>query len=256
MELEILKEAERYGFKVEGLGAHSGRTIMLSDVRTLFNSCPTSSTLDEYAQSIIDDNVLLKNSGASRKEAFLRLKRLYGLDNSIFLFKIFRQLWSQETLTQPVLLMLYAISRDPILRSSVDLVINTLEGGELIAPDFEKEVENSFLDQFTKSTLASIGRNIASSWTQSGHFQGRSKKVRTFVESYPISVAFALFLGYLCGIRGEKLFHTNWVKILDAHVFELHSKSQVASQQGWLEYRQTGNITDITFNHFMNGTDL
>ena len=76
------------------------------------------------------------------------------------------------------------------------------------------------------------------------------------MKSYPISVTFALLLGYFCGTRGELLFHTNWAKLLDTPIHELHNKAQLASNQGWLEYRETGSITDISFNHLLEGVDL
>ena len=256
MAFQIPQEAAKFGYIVDGFGAHSGRTIMLSDVTLLLNACPQMATNDEYRQAIIEDNVLLKKSGAARKEAFQRIQRLYGLDRSILLFQIIRQLWDQEPDARPVLLLLYAIARDPILRVSVGLVTETPVGEILSARDFEFVVADHFSYQLKPKTLASIGRNIASSWAQSGHFEGRSQKVRIAAKSFPTSVAIALLLGYLCGVRGENLFHTDWARVLDTPVHELHTKAQVASQQGWLEYRQTGNITDITFDHFLKGVEI
>ena len=256
MAFYIPQEAAKYGYVVDGFGAHSGRTIMLADVTQLFSTCPQTTTNEEYREAILGANVLLKKSGASRKEAFLRLQRLYALDRSILLFQIIRQVWDQEPDAQPMLLLLYAIARDPILRVSADLVINTSVGGILSAIDFESVVSDHFMDQLKPKTLASIGRNVASSWAQSGHFEGRSHKVRIAARSFPTSVAIALLLGYLCNVRGENLFHTDWARVLDTPVHELHTKAQVASQQGWLEYRQTGNITDITFDHFLKGVEI
>ena len=254
--ISIPTTVEKYGFTIEGFGAHSGRTIMFNDMQLLLSSFPFEVDKDEYAEGILENNILLKKTGAARKEAFSRLSRLYGLDNSLFLFRVFRHLWGQEAEAQPIILILYAIARDPILRASVDLVLSTPEGDNLLATDFERVIAEVYTDQLTVTTTSSIGRNIASSWTQSGHLKGRSSKVRTVVKSYPTSVAFALMLGYLCGERGEKLFYTNWVKLLDTPIHELHLKAQVASQQGWLEYRQTGNITDISFDHLLQGVDL
>lgn len=256
MSFLIPSNSEKFGFVIEGFGAHSGRTIMSKDMKLLLESCLPEAEKDEYAQAVLVNNVLLKKTGAARKEAYSRLSRLYGLDNSILLFRVFREFWEQDKESQSLILILYAIARDPILRVSVDLILNSVAGDQLVATDFEKEVVDTYGDQLTEKTTASIGRNIASSWTQSGHLTGRSNKIRTIVESNPTSVAFALFLGYLCGDRGDKLFHSKWAKLLDTPIYELQIKAQVASQQGWLEYRQTGSITEISFEHLLEGVDL
>ena len=256
MSLQIPQSSEKFGFIVEGFGAHSGRTIMLKDMDRLLDSCPQNADFQDYHEAIIESNVLLKETGASRKEANTRLKRLYGLENSILLFKIFKQLWFQDPLAQPIVLILYAIARDPILRGSVDSLLDTKPGEEVTAKYFEGVLFEMYQDQLSNKTLASIGRNIASSWTQSGHLLGRSRKTRTLVQSYPTSVAFALLLGHLCGSRGEMLFQTRWSQLLDTSIYDLHLKAQLASKQGWLEYRRTGNIIDITFDHFLGGVDL
>lgn len=253
MAFQILKEAEKFGFIIEGLGAHSGRTMMLVDFQRLISSCDSKTSTDGYGQAIIDDNVLLKKTGAARKESFSRLRRLYGLNQEILLFRVLRLLWNHGTDNQALLVLLYAIARDPVLRTSADLIIDTPVGITLGAPDFSKAVEAEFSGQLTKNTLASIGRNIASSWTQSGHLIGRSKKERIAVSSSPIVVTFALFLGYLAGIRGEKLFYSSWIKLLDTSQHQLHSYAQVASQQGWLKYKKVGQITEISFDYLLEG---
>jgi hypothetical protein len=81
--------------------------------------------------------------------------------------------------------------------------------------------------------LANIGRYAASSWTQLGHLQGRSKKARTRAQRHPGSVAYALLLGHLCDVRGEALFHTLWVWFLDVLVHTLHEHAIWASQRSW-----------------------
>ena len=100
-------------------------------------------------------------------------------------------------------------------------------------------------------TLGKIGRNTASSWTQSGHLRGRTNKVRVKAQSHPTSVAYALFLGYLCGSRGEALFHTDWAQLLDAPPHTLHEQAFLASQRGWLDYRHAGTVTDVGFSYLL-----
>jgi hypothetical protein len=118
-----------------------------------------------------------------------------------------------------------------------------------------KAVEENDPGRLMASTLAKIGRNTASSWTQSGHLEGRTNKVRVKVQSHPISLAYAFLLGYLCDFRGEALFHTPWAQLLDAPVHTLQEQAILASQQGWLEYRQSGAVTEITFDFLLRDDD-
>lgn len=251
MRMNIPNSAEQYGFIVEGLGAHSGRTIMLADFQALLTASSQSMKPEDYRHLVIQDNVLLKRTESARKESFKRLKRLYALDPEILLFSVLRELWDQSPEAQPGLTLLYAIARDPILRVTVNLLVDLPLGEVITAPKFAEVVGQEFPTEINKKTLASIGRNIASSFTQSGHLRGRSQKERIRARCQTTSVAYALFLGYLCGDRGEVLFNTPWMRLLDSPVHELHTKAQLASQQGWLEYRHAGQMTEISFNHLL-----
>jgi hypothetical protein len=242
---------ENYGFVSTKLGAHLGRTIMTEEITLLLDACPAHNTRPEYRRAIIEENVLLKRSSGARVEAYRRLCQLYGLDPTVHIFWVMRELWDQSTSSRNLLLFFCALARDPILRSTVELVLNTPEGLILNAKDFEKVVVETFHGRMQAKTLASVGRNLASSWTQSGHLVGDKAKVRQMVVPESTVVTYALFLAYLTGERGNALFDSAWLKLLDTSVHQLHNLAQQASQKGWLEYRHSGQVTDITFRHFM-----
>jgi hypothetical protein len=113
------------------------------------------------------------------------------------------------------------------------------------------QVNHIFPGQYSQITLHSMGKNLASSWQQSGHLQKKLKKVRAKVDAVPAATAYALFLGYLCGAKGDALFETGWCKLLDTPTNILREQAQVAARQGWLEYRHAGQVTDITFRYLM-----
>jgi hypothetical protein len=112
-------------------------------------------------------------------------------------------------------------------------------------------IRAAFPDRLTPNTLASVGQNLASSWTQSNHFTGLSKKTRKLVQASPVVTAYALFLASLCEVRGDALFDTPWTRLLDTPKHMLYEYAQQASQLGWLEFRRSGAITEITFRHFL-----
>ena len=73
------------------------------------------------------------------------------------------------------------------------------------------------------STLQSTVRNLAATWTHSGHLNGRSRKTRSGANATPGSVSMALWMGYVCGARGETLFETEYARItLDFRVNIAH----------------------------------
>jgi len=241
----------QYGFIDQSLGAHLSRTIMVEELGYLFRTCaPTSDTID-CRRAIVEDNVLLKMTAGTRVKSYLVLRQLYGLSPSVFVFKIMRELWDATESGRPLLALLCALARDPVLRCTTDLIIETPEDGTLTAKSFEAIIENKYPGRLNPKTLASAGRNVASSWTQSGHLQGKKEKTRRMVNAEPVVVAYALLLAYLTGARGDALFVSDWLKVVDTPTHTARAFAQQAAQQGWLEYRHSGQVTDITFHHFL-----
>ncbi len=67
----------------------------------------------------------------------------------------------------------------------------------------------------------------------------------------PATVAYALLLGHLLDVRGDGLFETLWARLLDAPVYALREHAATASKLGWIEYRHTGSVTDISFRYLL-----
>src|SRR5438128_299498 len=86
--------ASHLGFRFGEVGTHSSRTMMFAELESLFSSRPESATRSDYAQAIIADNCLGKETGATRRLTNQRLAELYALDPDVQLFRILRHLWS------------------------------------------------------------------------------------------------------------------------------------------------------------------
>jgi len=99
MTFTIPESANQYGFITSGMGAHTGRTIMFRDLYALLGVGSSESSLEDYRNSILTENVLLKPTESARNEAFRRLKQLYGLDQRITVFRSLRMLWDQAEIT-------------------------------------------------------------------------------------------------------------------------------------------------------------
>jgi hypothetical protein len=75
-------------------------------------------------------------------------------------------------------------------------------------------------------------------------------------QSRPVTVAYALLLGHLCDVRGDLLFETLWARLLDAPPNVLHEQAVVAHQHGWLEYRHSGDITEVSFRYLLRQENI
>ncbi len=247
----VPEPALEFGFSNDPCGTHGSRTIMLSELRLLLAARPASASLEHYRSAILDDNALLKKTVITRRESFRRLRELYGINGKVTVFRALRDLWEVDKEAQPMLALLCACARDPILRATSSVILAAPDRTPITPAMISKAASEAFPGRYNATMLANIGRHAASSWRQSGHLKGRFAKVRSKPECRPPAVAYALFLGYLCDDRGDGLLETIWTRLLDTPSHTLHEQAFLASQRGWLEYRHAGNVTDIGFRYLL-----
>ena len=111
-------------------------------------------------------------------------------------------------------------------------------------------------NRLNTATLDKVVRNAASSWTQSGHLEGRTFKKRRLVRPSRGSVAMALFLGYLQGIRGPGILKTFWTGVLDATTEELSRIATAASMSGALRFRRAGDVVEVSFPDLISAAEM
>lgn len=252
MRIDLPAAALSAGFVNEPAGTHTTRTMMLLEMRQLLVAAPDQATYAEYQVAATEQNVLRKGTLATRKKTFRHLRELYALSASTVIFRALRELWRVESASQPLLALLCATARDPLLRATANYVLTITEDEEVGSHNFGRELETAFPGRLRADTLDRTGRNVASSWTQSGHLSGRLRKVRSRATCGASSAAYALFLGYVCGSRGEALFHTLWTRLCDQPEHALRSHVEAAARLGYLEYHHGGGITEIRFAHLLS----
>ena len=54
----------------------------------------------------------------------------------------------------------------------------------------------------------SLAQNVNTTWTACGHLEGRAKKVRALPRPGWAASTYAMFVGYLLGLRGEILLNS------------------------------------------------
>ena len=237
---------------LEGLTPASWcRTLMLPELQQLLRVVPLTATLHDYKQAIVAENVLLKRTQDSRTDTYRYLRDRYALDPCVPLFRALRDLWDADPSAQPLLAMLMASARDPVLRATAETVLPVAPGSPVTPAMLASAIASAFPGHFRESTLAVMGRLVAASWTQSGHLVGRAPKRRGRAVCRPVAVAFALLIGHLTGVSGDALFLTPWVRLLDAPAHIVREQAVEAALHGWIEYRHAGNVTDVGFRFLL-----
>ena len=265
----LLQDSEAFqpwikaGFRIGDKGMHTSRTIMFKELGLLFEDQEQGAPRKAYVSAIIDQNCLGKQTVSTRKLTCQRLSELYGLNPSIPLFRILRYLWQADENGRPLLAILTALARDPLLRMTSIPVLQMHTGEELVRQKVTQVLVESVEDRLNDNILDKVVRNTSSSWTQSGHFRGRVRKIRQKVTPTPIVTTYALALGYILGARGSGLFNTLWAKALDTPHEELVSLATDAKRLGFLDLSRAGGVVEVSFTrlftederHLIHGTD-
>ena len=236
---------EAVGVRFGDKGTHTSRTMMLAELTELLEVMPVDSLHEDYADSIILENALGKATTSNRRSTKQRLSELYGLDPRLPLFRVLRRLWSADTTGRPLLALLTALARDPLLRLTAPTVLGLKAGEELVRSVLLSNLGRETDGRLKPSIQDKVARNAGSSWTQSGHLEGRTRKVRTLVEPTPGSVALALWLGQIQGLAGESLLSSPWARVLDSSPSRLLDLTLRAKQMGLVAARVGGGVVEI-----------
>jgi hypothetical protein len=220
---------------------------MLSELSALFEATNSVSQRQGYSAAILEGNVLHKRTSAGRIQARQRLIELYGLDLEIPVFRVFRSLWDSAGEARPQLALLLALARDPLLRATAPPILGLPIGSELGRQALTDAVLAATEGRLKASVVDKVVRNASSSWRQSGHLDGRARKFRREVPPNPMGVTFALVLGYLLGVRGRRLFETEWMAIFDGSFDKRLAAAAEAKRSSWLDLRYGGEVVEIGF---------
>ncbi|MBN8764954.1 MAG: hypothetical protein ABT22_10735 [Thiobacillus sp. SCN 64-317] len=180
----------RFGFRMGRNGAHASRTMMLEEIQTLLDALPANATKADYVAGVVDANLLGKGTAKARELTAKHLVELYGLDENLCLFRVFRRLWQQDAPAQPVLALTLALARDPLLRLSRPLMLAKRPGEPLDRREVEDVLDQAEPGRFSGASLKSFAQNINGSWTQAGFLHGRARKVRALPAVTPTNLAF------------------------------------------------------------------
>lgn len=235
------------GFRFGINGPHAARTMMLGDLQRLLAHTNPQATRADYAQAILADNLLGKASKKSRDLALRHLGTLYGLDLANPLFRQLRRLWATTEAAQPLLALAVALARDPLLRDTQAFILAQPIGATVPRTALETHLAALHPDRFSPASLKSFAQNTAGTWTAAGFLQGRQRKTRSQPKLTPEALTLWLFLGYLEGRSGPRLFTSSWMACLQTPTAQLEALTQTASNRGLLRFMHAGGVQEIRF---------
>ena len=228
---------------------HTSRTLMFSELSRVMDHAVQD---DSYLESL-NENVANKRTKINKDKTTGFIKQLYDFNpaNPPFAgFKYFWQTAGKED--KPLLALLFAIGRDQLLAESLPVILSSYPGYKVSVESVEANIESAHPEQYSANTRKSLAQNIASSWKQAGYITGKVKNIRTKTNPTYQVVAFALFLSYLNGDRGDFILSSLWVKALDLIESRLRELIIEAMKLDMVQYQHSGAVTTISFEHLIN----
>lgn len=241
----------KLGYRFGANGPHAARTMMLEDLRLVLAAVPADAPRAAYAEAILGQNLLGKPTRKARELALRHLTTLYGLDPKIAVFRALRRLWPLNEAGQPLLALLVASARDPLLRSTQDFVLAKEQGSLVTRAELEDHLAHAQPGRFSPASLKSFAQNVNGTWTSAGFLEGRTRKVRRQPILTSAVVTLCLFLGFLEGLSGQRLFSSPWFKLLPGTQPEWEALAGAAAQQDMLVFLNAGGVKEVRFPGYL-----
>lgn len=246
---------EPFGFSSKLTGGHMARSMMFEEIQILQESLPLEAKKDDFKRAIVEENILGKPTQSSREKSCHHLTELYGMDPELALFRVLRTLGKADRNSFPLMASTCVYARDPQLRASFDLIASKRDGQEIPRVEMEEHLEASFPGRFSPAMKKSLAQNVNTTWTFCGHLEGRSKKIRRFPTAGYGAATYAMFVGWLSGLRGEVLLSSVYNSLVNSDPGTILQDLRQASSHQWLRLRSGGGVTEIDFSPLLTPSE-
>jgi len=82
------------------------------------------------------------------------------------------------------------------------------------------------------------------------------KKIRSRATATAGATAYALFLGFLTGERGESLFKTDYAKLFDCSFERAVEFAESSSRKGWIVFNRVRNVIEVLFPSLLTEQEM
>jgi len=247
-----IRQVQDFGIRLGGGGTHQSKTMMLEEISTLW-AC-NEAVSSRVRSLIVDANVLHKRTASTRLLTFRHLNALYAIEAMPAITKALAALWKLDCKGRPLLALLCALARDPLLRDSAKPVLHAPVGIAVRWPAIASVFEQKYPGRFSPKMLKSLAQNCASTWTQSGHLRGAIKKQRVRAEPTPFIAAYAALIATVCGFGGPALLDSVWVTVLDVSRDRALDLLRQAEGHGLVRVRSAGDVLEVSVRQPMSTT--
>jgi hypothetical protein len=238
-----LRQAQELGLRLQGGGTHQSKTMMFAELVAYWSNAGAGTQRARYL--IVEANVLNKRTASTRLHTFRHLNALYAIEAMPAITKVLAALWQLDSNGKPLLALLCALARDPLLRDTAEPVLGAPVGVPVRWPVLAATLEQRYPGRFSAKMLKSLGQNCASTWTQSGHLQGAVRKQRIRAEATPYAAAYAALIAAICGFGGPALLESAWLRVLDGSPGRDLDLLRQAQARGLLRIRSAGDVLEI-----------
>ncbi len=226
---------------------------MFAELARVMNYAAGSGTFHDS----LSENVVGKRTKSNLDKTNILLQKLYTFNPQYAPFRAFAYFWPLASETdQRIMALLLALTREPLLAESADLVLNTRLGESATVEQFLEGLEHRHPDRYSKGSAHAIAQRLASSWKQAGYLEGKVKTRRVQPQPQLYAVTYALLLAYLHGERGEFILRSKWVQALGLPEAEVRKLAAEAALHNLLQYQAAAAVTVFAFPQLYKLLDL
>ena len=109
----------------------------------------------------------------------------------------------------------------------------------------------TYPDRFSPASLKSFAQNVSGTWTAAGYLHGKARKTRAVIHPNPESVTLLLFLAYLEGRTGQRLFSSDWMNLVGCSLDEVEALATSASHRGLMVFMNAGGVKEVRFPGYL-----
>ena len=205
----------------------------------------------------LSENVVGKRTKSNLDKTNTLLQKLYTFDLQYAPFRAFAYFWPLASENdQRVMALLLALSREPLLAESAELVLQTRLGNAATVEQFLEGLVHRHPGHYSTSSAHAIAQRLASSWKQAGYLEGKVKTRRVQPQPQRYAVTFALLLAYLNGERGEFILRSKLVQALGLPEAEVRKLAADAALHNLLQYQSAAAVTVFAFPQLFNTLGL
>lgn len=230
---------------------------MLPELSTLLQLTSTDAGLEDFRRLAEDEDALQKSSIANRHKTFSYLKRLYGLDPSLALFRNFRQMSALDPASTATLAAGLAMAREPILQQCLHMVLDHPVGSTLGREDFEDWIREAAPGCYSQTMYRSFSHNLYASFFQFGYLSDATgtTRMRRMPKVSVVTVAYAAFIDWLEGNNGLSLLGARYSSALQLDRVTQLDLLTAAGRQGLMRVAYAGGVLELDFSAWLKPSE-